>query len=62
MLIMNSILIEPVVNVGFEIDVISKVSGPGGADEEAMLIGHGVVITKLLGLSFSVLGYQSKVE
>ena len=59
---MNSILIEPVVNVSFEVDVISEVTGSGRADEETMLIRHRVVITKLLGLSLSILGDQSEVE
>ena len=62
MLIMDSILIEPVVNIGFEVDVISEVTGSGGADKETMLIRHWVVITKLLGLSLSILGDQSEVE
>lgn len=42
--IVNSVLVEPVIDVGLEIDVVSEVARPGGADEEAVLVGDGVVI------------------
>ena len=60
--VVDSVLVEPVIDVGLEVDVVSEVAGPGGADEEAVLVGDGVVIVKFLGGSFVVLADQSEVE
>lgn len=38
MLIVNSVLVEPVVDGGLEIDVISKVSGSRRSDKELCFI------------------------
>ena len=38
-LIVNSVLIEPVVNVSLEVNVISEVSRSGRCHEEAVFIG-----------------------
>ena len=62
MFVVDSVLVEPVIDVGLEVDVVSEVAGPGGADEEAVLVGDGVVIVKFLGGSFVVLADQSEVE
>ena len=37
--VVDSVLVEPVIDVGLEVDVVSEVAGPGGADEEAVLVG-----------------------
>ena len=62
MLVVDSVLVEPIIDVGLEIDVISKVSGPGGGDEETMLIGYGVVVVEILGGPLVVLRDQSEAK
>jgi hypothetical protein len=39
---MDSVLVEPVIEGGFEIDVITEVSRSGGCDKEVGFIGYRV--------------------
>jgi hypothetical protein len=55
MLVVDSILIEPVVEGGLEVDVISEVARPGRGDEELCLIRDGVIVIEFLGGSLIVL-------
>lgn len=38
-LVVDSVLVEPVVDVGLEVDVVSEVSGSGRGDKEAVFVG-----------------------
>jgi hypothetical protein len=38
-LVVDSVFLEPIVDVGFEVDVVTEVSGPGRGHEEAVFIG-----------------------
>ena len=42
MLIVNSVFIEPVIDGGFEINVIAEVAGTSRGGEELRLFGDGV--------------------
>jgi hypothetical protein len=61
-LVVDSVFVEPVVDVSFEVDVVSEVSGSGGSHEKAVLIRDGVVVVKFLAGPLVVLGDQSEVE
>jgi hypothetical protein len=61
-LIVHSVLVEPVVKVGLEVDVISEVAGTGGGDKELGFVGHGVVVIQLLGGALIILTDEAKVE
>ena len=41
---MHSILIEPVVEVGLEVDMVSEVARPGTSNEEVLFVGDGVIL------------------
>lgn len=62
MFVVDSVLIEPVVDVGFEVDVISKVSRSCWCDKEAVFIWDGVVYVEFFICAFIVLGDESEVE
>lgn len=61
MLVVDSILIEPVVEGGLEVDVISEVPWPRGGDKELSFIRDGVIVIEFLGGSLIVLADKSKV-
>ena len=42
-LVMDSVFIEPIVDVSLEVDMITEVSWPGGSHKEAVFIRNGVV-------------------
>jgi hypothetical protein len=60
--VVQSVLIEPVVEGGFEVDVISEVAGAWGGHKEVSLVGDGVVFVQLLARTFVVLADQTEVE
>jgi hypothetical protein len=41
---MNSVLVEPVVEVGLEVDVVSEISWPGRSNKKLRLVGYHVVV------------------
>ena len=43
MLVVDSVFVEPVIDVGLEVDVISKIAWPGGCDEKSVLFRDGMV-------------------
>lgn len=43
-LIMDSVLVEPVVKVGLEVDMVSEISWPGRRNKKLRLVGYGVVV------------------
>ena len=43
-LVVDSVFVEPVVDVGLEVDMVTEISGPSGSHEEAVFIGDGVVV------------------
>jgi hypothetical protein len=47
-LIVDSVFIEPVIEGGLEVDVISEVSGSGGCDKELCFIRDGVIVIEFL--------------
>jgi hypothetical protein len=61
-LVMDSVLIEPVVDVSLEVDVVSEVAGAGRGHEETVLVRDRVVYVQLLVGPLVVLGDQSEVE
>lgn len=61
MLIVDSIFIEPVIESGFEVDVISEVSGSCGGDKELSFIRDGVIVIEFLGGSLIVFTDKAEV-
>lgn len=62
MLVVNSVLVEPVVESGFEIDVVAEVAGAGRGDEEVRLVGNGVVAVELFAGPLVVVFDQAERE
>lgn len=60
-LIVDSIFIEPVIESGFEVDVISEVSGSCGGDKELCFIRDGVIVIEFLGGSLIVFTDKAEV-
>lgn len=46
MFVIYSVFVEPVIDGGLEIDVITEVSWSGGGDKELSLIGYGMEAIK----------------
>lgn len=61
MLVVDSVLVEPIVDGGFEVDMVSEVAWPGWGDKEVLFVGNRVVDVKLFASSFIVLCDESKV-
>lgn len=59
---MQSVLIEPVVKCGFEIDVVSEISRSRGGHKEVWFVGDGVIFVELFGCSFFVFADESEIE
>ena len=60
-LIVDSIFIEPVIESGFEVDVISEVSGSCGGDKELCFIRDGVIVIEFLGGALIVFTDKAEV-
>lgn len=43
MFVVDSVFVEPVIDVGFEVDVISEIAWSGGSDEKSVLVRDGMV-------------------
>jgi len=46
MFVIYSVFVEPVIDGGLEIDVITEVSWSGGGDKELSLVGYGMEAIK----------------
>lgn len=57
---MDSVLVEPVVQSGLEVDVVAEVAGTGGSGEELRLVGDGVVDVELFGGALIVVGNETE--
>ena len=62
MFVVDSVLVEPVVDGGFEVDVIAEVAGSCRGDEEVLFFGDGVIDVEFLAGPLVVLADESKVE
>lgn len=62
MLVVNSVLVEPVIEGCFEIDVISEISRAGWSHKEMWLIGNRVITIKFFACSLIVIFDQAKAE
>ena len=57
---MDSVFIEPVIDAGLEVDVISKVSRPGASYEELCFVRDGMEFIKLFIGSFIIFANKSE--
>ena len=62
MFVVDSVFIEPVVDGGFEVDVITEVAWPGGGDKEVLFFWDGVIDVEFFAGPFVVLADESEVE
>lgn len=62
MLVVHSVLVEPVVKVGLEVDVIAEVSWPRRSYKELRLVGNRMVVIELARRALVVLSNEAKVE
>lgn len=47
MLIVDSVLVKPVIQIGLEVDVVAEVAWSCRGHEELRLVGNGVVVIEL---------------
>jgi len=61
-LVVDSVLVKPIINRGFEINVISEISRTGWSHKEMWLIRNGVIAIELLACSLIVVFDQAEAE
>ena len=62
MLIVDSVLIKPVIEISLKINMISKISWSCGCNKKLRLIRNGVIVIQLFRGTLIVLGNQAEVE
>jgi hypothetical protein len=61
MFVVYSVFVEPVINGGLEIDMVTEVAGTGRGDEELGFVGDGMEPVQLFVCTFVIFADQTEI-